>query len=72
MIPTVRAKPKCQATGLQFEDVELDRLDPLARPRRRLVLVSQNPDFVGSDREWDPDTESIGGAPEVDGEEVPE
>ena len=54
------------------EDVELDRLDPVARPRRRLVLVSQNPDFVGSDYEWDPDTESIGGASEVDGEEVPE
>ena len=54
------------------EDVELDRLDPVARPRRRLVLVSQNPDFVGSNHEWDPDTESIGGASEVDGEEVPE
>ena len=36
------------------------------------MLVSQNPDFVGSDHEWDPDTESIGGASEVDGEEVPE
>ena len=53
------------------EDVELDRLDPVARPRRRLVLVSQNP--VGSDHEWDPDTESIGGASEVDdGEKVPD
>ena len=52
---------------------DVDRLNPVARPRRRLVLVSQNPDFVGSDHEWDPDTESIGGASEVDdGEEVPE
>ena len=52
---------------------DVDRLDPVARPRRRLVLVSQNPEFVGSDHEWDPNTESIGGASEVDdGEEVPE
>ena len=52
---------------------DVDRLNPVARPRRRFVLVSQNPDFVGSDHEWDPDTESIGGASEVDdGEEVPE
>ena len=51
---------------------DVDRLDPVARPRWRLVLVSQSPDFVGSDQEWDPDTESIGGASEVDGEEVPE
>ena len=57
---------QAQMSGNRFavlgEDVELD---PVARPRRRLVLVSQNPDFVGSDHEWDPDTESIGGASEV-------
>ena len=47
------------------EDVEFDRLDPVARPRR-------NPGFVGSNHEWHRDTESIGGASEVDGEEVPE
>ena len=47
-------------------------MDPVAHPRRRLVLVSQNPDFVSNDHKWDPDTESIGGASEVDGEEVPE
>ena len=45
---------------------DVDRLNPVAR-------VSQNPDFVGSDHKWDPDTESIGGASEVDdGEVVPE
>ena len=61
-----------QATDTHGDDVESDRLDPVARPRRRLVLVSQNPDFVGSDHEWDPDTESIGRASEGGEEEVPE
>ena len=28
---------------------DVDRLDPVAHQRRRLVLVSQNPDSVGSD-----------------------
>ena len=36
------------------------------RPRRRLVLVSQDPDVEVSDHEWDPDTDSIGGASDVE------
>ena len=36
------------------------------RPRRRLVLVSPDPDVEVSDHEWDPDTDSIGGASDVE------
>ena len=43
---------QAQMSGNRFavlgEDVELDRLDPVARPRRRLVLVSQNPEFAAT------------------------
>ena len=34
---------RCAVLG---DDVVSERLDPVACPRRRLVLVSQNPDFV--------------------------
>ena len=43
-----------------------------ARPRRRLVLLSQNADPVASDHEWDPDTESLEGFSDVEEEDVPE
>ena len=36
------------------------------RPRRRLVLVSQDQNVEVSDHEWDPDTDSIGGASDVE------
>ena len=36
------------------------------RPRRRLVLVSQDQDVEVSDHQWDPDTDSIGGASDVE------
>ena len=45
---------------------------PAARPRRRLVLLSQNADPVASDREWDPDTESVEGVSDVEEDECPE
>ena len=35
---------------------ESERHSPVARPRLRLLLVSQNPDPVASDHDWDPDT----------------
>ena len=54
-------------TGNRFE-VLSDTAEPSeGRPRRRLVLISQNP---GSDHEWDPDTESIAGASEVEVQDV--
>ena len=54
-------------TGNRFE-VLSDTAEPSqGLPRRRLVLVSQN---VGSDHEWDPDTESIAGASEVEVQDV--
>ena len=43
-----------------------------ARPRRRLVLLSQNADPVAIDHEWDPDTESHEGVSDVEEEDVPE
>ena len=51
--------------GNRFE-VLSDEASESERPRRRLVLI-QNP---ASDHEWDPDTESIGGASEVEVEDV--
>ena len=43
------------------------------RPRRRLVLVSQHRnDRRGLDREWDSDTDTVGGAPDVEVTEVVE
>ena len=57
-----------RSTGNRFE-VLSDTAEPSeGRPRRRLVLVSQN---LGSDHEWDPDTESIAGASEVEVQDVP-
>ena len=53
-------------TGNRFDALS-DTAEPSeGRPRRRLVLISQNPEPVASDHEWDPDTESIGGASEVE------
>ena len=49
---------------------ELEAPGP-ARPRRRLVLVSQNSDAKVSDREWDSDTNSIGGTSDVEVNDVP-
>ena len=43
-----------------------------ARPRRRLVLLSQNADPIASDHEWDSDTESVEGVSDVEDEECPE
>ena len=45
---------------------------PVARPRRRLVLLSQNADPIASDHEWDSDTESVEGVSDVEDEECPE
>ena len=54
-------------TGNRIE-VLSDTAEPSqGRPRRRLVLISQN---LGSDHEWDPDTESIAGASEVEVQDV--
>ena len=56
-------------TGNRFEALS-DTAEPSeGRPRRRLVLISQNPEPVASDHEWDPDTDSIGGASEVEVED---
>ena len=49
---------------------ELEVLVPV-RPRRRLILVSQDPDVEVSDHEWDSDTDSIGGASDVEVVDVP-
>ena len=46
------------------EDAEREVV-PVARPRRRLVLLSQNVDPNPSDHEWDPDTESAEGVSDV-------
>ena len=57
-------------TGNRFEALS-DTAEPNeGRPRRRLVLISQNPELATSDHEWDPDTESSGGASEVEVEDV--
>ena len=49
---------------------ELERRGQVAQGRR-LVLVSQNHDAVARDHEWDPDTESIRGASDVEEDDVP-
>ena len=49
---------------------ESERRSQVARGRR-LVLVSQNHDAVARDHEWDPDTESIRGASDVEEDDVP-
>ena len=55
-------------TGNRFE-VFSDTAEPSeGRPRRRLVLISQN---LGSDHELDPDTKSIAGVSEVEVQDVP-
>ena len=60
-----------EALSDRAEDSETEVV-PAARPRRRLVLLSQNADPVASDHEWDPDTESVEGVSDVEEDECPE
>ena len=58
-------------TGNRFEALSDTAADPdVARPRRRLVLISQNPEPSVSANEWESHTDSIGGASEVDVDDV--
>ena len=68
-----REEPQCQAIDAQFWMMMSSLTGWIqSHARRRLVLVSQNPDFVGIDHEWDPDTGRIAGVSEVEEEEFPE
>ena len=58
-------------TGNRFEALSDTAAEPdVARPRRRLVLISQNLEPSASANEWESDTDSIGGASEADVDDV--
>ena len=73
----LRSVPDSDRTVVDVSDSARsgNRLAPLSEPsgdrRRRLVLVSQQ-EVPESDHEWDSDTDSIGGASDVEGVDVVE
>ena len=59
-----------QSEGVVAEDGVANRRPHRAQARRRLVLVSQSDPQEAPLGEWDSDTDSIGGASEVEVEDV--
>ena len=68
---SVRARESSSIVRQQILVLSDTVADPdVARHRRRMVLISQNPEPTASAKESESDTDSIGGASEVDADDV--